>query len=85
MRTASSSARGRAAWAAASPAVLRPAAQTELDPSRNEASAPKKANVVPRTGTRYGVKAARRFAPMPTTWTGLCRIARRVSCSPSGP
>lgn len=47
------------------PGVDIPAAQTDLAPSRNDASAPKKAKVLPRSRTRYGVNAARRFAPMP--------------------
>ena len=64
-----------AAWAAAMPGLCGPAAQTLLDPSRRDPSPPRNASFVPRTDTRYGVKAARRSRPIPTTGTGPLRIA----------
>ena len=44
------------------PGFVGPAAQTLLAPSRMEPSAARKAKSVPRIETRYGVKAACRFA-----------------------
>ena len=68
------------------PGVVGPAAQTVLAPSRSRRRAARNAKSVPRTETRYGVNAARRFRPMPTTGIGLVADRpRRVSASPTGP
>lgn len=67
------------------PGVVGPAAQTELALSRNDASAPENAKVVPRIVSRCGVNASRRSWPMPTTATEPCRFARKVSATPARP